>query len=251
MSFLYRCAVPRGPLDATARCSRHFSSATTSVYQPRLLSCHAFPLCPRSPFTGTLSILGHRRFASSKTPKHWKKPTRPPKFSKIPKLSEQAEALAARSRERYYDNKYSLEKHSLKDVSPFWTRIMCLYAALAVIWWGDTAWFQLRHSEDTPVTGRRRFAHFRDPQSLSFLSPSDLEKLEEGFQELEEVQVRLGPLPARVREVFMNIAVAAGLEDREWKIYVIPDPGQSFHTVSTSLRSVSTLQTDMHQTPTQ
>lgn len=248
MSFLYRCAVPRGPLDATARCSRHFSPVTTSVYQPRLLSCHAFPLCPRSPFTGTLSLLGHRRFASSKTPKHGKKPTRPPKFSNKPKLPEQAEALAARSRERYYAHKHSLEKHSLKDVSPFWTRIICLYAALAVIWWGDTVWFHLRHSEDTPVTGRRRFAHFRDPQILSSLSSSELEEIGEAFQEIEEIQRQMGPLPEQVRKVFMKIAVAAGLDDREWRVYIVPDPGQSSHTVSSSLRSGSTLQTDMHQT---
>lgn len=251
MSFFYRCAVPRGPLDATAHCSKHFSSVTTSVYQPRLLSSHAFPSGPRSPFTGTPSLLGHRRFASSKTPKHVRipKPTRPTKPSKIPKLSEQAEALTARSRERYERN-YG-NKHSVKDISPFWTRILWLYAALTVIWWGDTVWFQMRHSEDTPVTGRRRFAHFRDPHSLSSLSPSELEELGEAFQELEGIQGRLGPLPEHVRKVFMNIAVAAGLEDREWKVYVLPDPGKSFHTVSTSLRCVSTLQTDMHQTPTQ
>lgn len=25
----------------------------------------------------------------------------------------------------------------------------------------------------------------------------------------------------------MDIAVAAGVDDREWKVYIIPDPGQS------------------------
>lgn len=92
-----------------------------------------------------------------------------------------------------------------------------------MIIWAGTTFFWLKHSEEAPVTGRRRFAYFSAPDSSTVSLP------EEVFQQLEEIQRLVGPISERVRQVFVDIAVAAGVDDREWKVYIIPDPGQSSH----------------------
>ncbi|KAG6355959.1 hypothetical protein INS49_015344 [Diaporthe citri] len=145
----------------------------------------------------THSPLGRRYFASRKT-------ARP---------SKRAEALTALARERY-----NRDKHSSIGIGPYWAGIAALYAALIVVSWGGTTYFWLTHSEKTPVTGRRRFAYYSVPQSSS--EPLS----EQVFSKIEEFQSLIRPQSEKVRQVFMDIAVAAGVDDREWKVYIIPDP---------------------------
>lgn len=210
MSIIYRHAVPRSSPYATTHCSS-FSLfvTTTSIRQSGLLSCHAVPPRPGSPLTYYVS--GRRRFASRK----------------LSKPSKRAEALTELSR----DHHDRIEPSS-KESPPHWIRSVLLYAALTAITWGGTAIFWLTHREKTPITGRRRFAYFSAPQlSIELLS----KEAQEAFQEIEKIQSLIEPLSERVRQVFMNIAAAAGVDDRQWKVYIIPDAGQSSHVTPTSL----------------
>lgn len=219
MWILYRHAVPRSSPCAITHCSRISLFVTTNVCQPGLLSCHAVAPRPGSPLAYCVS--GRRRFASRKLSKPSK---RAEKLSKPPK---RAEALTKLSR----DHHDRIESSS-KEIPPRWVRIALLYAAFTAITWSGTTLFWLTHRETTPVTGRRRFAYFGAPQvSTELLS----EEAQEAFQEIEKIQSLIAPLSDRVRQVFMKIAAAAGVDDRQWKVYIIPDAGQSCHVTPTSL----------------
>lgn len=209
MSIIYRRAIPRSSPYATTHCSSVSLFVTTSIRQPGLLSCHAVAPRPGSPIAYCVS--GPRRFASRK----------------LSKPSKRAEALTQLSR----DHNDRIEPSS-KEIPPRRVRIVLLYAALTAITWSCTTLFWLTHTEKTPVTGRRRFAYFSAPQlSIELLS----KEVQEAFQEIEKIQGLIGPLSERVRQVFMNIAAAAGVDDRQWKVYIIPDAGQSCHVTPTSL----------------
>lgn len=219
MSILYRRAVPRSSPYATTHCPSVSLFVTTSIRQPGLLSCHAVAPRPRSPLA--YCVLGRRRFASRKLSKPSKR------AEKLPKPSNRAEALTELRRDHH-----GRIGPSSKEIPPRWVRIVLLYAALTAITWSGTTLFWLTHREKTPVTGRRRFAYFSAPQlSIELLS----KEAHEAFQEIEKIQSLIGPLSERVRQVFMSIAAAAGVDDRQWKVYIIPDAGQSCHVTPTSL----------------
>lgn len=204
MSILSRYAVQRGPPYTFPHCSRQFLSVPTNVYQPGLLGFHTFTLHRGSPLA--YSVLGRQSFSSRK-------------ISKPPK---RAEALKPPRRECHDHNKLSS-----KEIGPFWAGVAVFYAAFTVITWCGASLLCLTLSEKTSVTGRRRFAYFSAPST----SGETLSKeLKPAFDELEEIQSLFGPLSSKVRQVFMDIAVAAGLDDREWKVYIIPNPGQSHYT---------------------
>lgn len=219
MSILYRHAVPRRLPYTITQCSRVSLFVTTNVRQPGLLSCRAVAPRPGSPLADCVS--GRRRFASRKLSKSSKRAER------LSKPSKRAEALTELSRD--HNDRI---KPSSKESPPDWVRIVLLYAAFAVITWSGTTLFWLTHREKAPVTGRRRFAYFSAPQvSIDLLS----KEAQEVFQEIEKMQSLIVPLSERVRQVFMNIAAAAGVDDRQWKVYIIPDAGQSCHVTPTSL----------------
>lgn len=219
MPILYRHAVPRSPPHAITHSSRISLFVMTNVCQPGLLSYHA--VAPRPGSSLAYCVLGRRRFASrilSKPPK---------RAEKLLKPSKRAEALTGLSR----DHHDRIEPSS-KETPPHWIRSVLLYAALTAITWSGTTIFLLTHREKTPVTGRRRFAYFSAPQlSIELLS----KEAHEAFQEIEKIQSLIWPLSERVRQVFMSIAAAAGVDDRQWKVYIIPDAGQSCHVTPTSL----------------
>lgn len=201
MSIFCRCAVPRClPSSIPHHLGLPLSAPTTSR-QPGVLICHALSLRPGSPLTH--SLLGRRRYASRKTVKPTKR----------------AEELTALGRERHNRN-----KHSSIKTRPEWVGIAATYAALIVICWSGTTYYWSTHLEKTPVTGRLRFADSSAPQSSSESLP------EEALEQLEQIQSLIGPLSQKVRQVFMNIAVAAGVDDREWKVYIIPYDGQLSRT---------------------
>lgn len=211
----YACAVKRGPLGPIARSSRLIWPVPLNVHQPGLPPCHGFFWCPNLPLCHAVFGRGHT--TSRRKPKP-PKPSRPPKPSKIlkpPGPSNRQDTLTDLIRERYERNKNS----SIKT-EPKWAGLAVFYAAFAVVTWAGTTFFWLTHSEETPVTGRRRFAHFSAPPSSDDLFP------EENFQKLEEIQRRIGPLSEKARKVLKNIAAAAGVDDREWKVYIVPGPGQ-------------------------
>ncbi|KAL2286598.1 hypothetical protein FJTKL_06599 [Diaporthe vaccinii] len=191
MSILYRCAVPRCPLYTITHHGRLFRSVPTNAHQPAVLIRLDFSFRAGSHLTQ--SLLGRRHFASRK----------------IAKPSNRTEALTALARELYNYNKHPSIEIGLGAR---------LYAAFVVITWGGATFFWLTHSEKTPVTGRRRFAYFSAPQS-----PSD-PLLEEALEKLEKYQSLIRPQSEMVRQVFRDIAVAAGVDDREWKVYIIPHP---------------------------
>lgn len=193
MSILYRCAVPKCPPYTVMHYSMPSLFVPTNAHQPAVLIRHAFSLRPGSHLT--LSLLGRRQFASRKRAKP----------------SKRAEALTALAREHYNRN-----KHPSIEIGP----AAVLYAALTVITWGGATFFWLTHLEKTPVTGRRRFAHFSAPQFSS--DPVS----EEAFEKMEKFQSLIRPQSETVRQVFTNIAVAAGVDDRDWKVYIVPHPGQ-------------------------
>lgn len=218
MSLFYRCAVQRSSRYATMHCSRRSLSLPTNVHQLGLLRLHAFSLRTESP--PTYGVMGRRCFASKKI--YVLKPSRkiyvPKPSRKTPKPSARAEALAAPSREQFDRN-----KDSSNDIDSTWVGVAAIYAVLLVITWGGTTVYWLRLIEEAPITGRRRFAYYSVPASSSKVLPDEV------VQQVEEIQRQIGPLSAKVRQVFRNIAVAAGVDDREWKVYTIPDSGQSSH----------------------
>lgn len=211
----YRCAVLRCPPYTHGRL---FRSVPMNAHQPAVLIRLSFSLRPGSHLTH--SLLSRRHFASRK----------------IAKPSKRAEVLTALARERYNHN-----KHPSIEIGPFGL----LYAAFIITTWGGAIFFWLTHSEKAPVTGRRRFAYFSAPQSSS--DPL----LEEAFEQLEKFQSLIRPQSEKVRQVFRDIAVAAGVDDREWKVYIIPHLGQSSCTYKL-ITHVILSQTDMHsKRPTQ
>lgn len=195
MSILYRCVVPRCVPSTITHHWGLFRTVPTNAHQPAVLIRHVFSLRPGSHLTHT-SLLGRRHFASRK----------------IARASKRAKALTALARERY-----NRDKHPSLEFRPG----IVLYAAFIVITWGGATFFWLTHSEKTPVTGRRRFAYFSAPQSSS--DPL----AEEAFKKIDELQSVIRPQSEKVRQIFMDIAAAAGVDDREWKVYLIPHPGQS------------------------
>lgn len=200
MSTLHLSAVPRSSPYAIKHCSRVSLFVTTNVHQSRLSSCHAVAPRPRRASIA-YSVSGVRRFASRK----------------VSKPSKRAEALTVLSRDHHDHN-----EPSPREIPPRWVGVVLLYAALTTIAWGGTTLFWLTHRERTPVTGRRRFAYFSAPEiSRELLS----KEAQDAFQELEKIQSLMGPLSELVRKVFMNIAAAAGVDDRQWKVYIIPDAG--------------------------
>lgn len=216
MSILSRCAVRWGPSHTlqSTHCSRPFLLVPTNVHQPAVLGCHTVARRHGSPLA--YLVWGRQGFSSRK----------------IPRPSKQADALKTLRRERQDRN-----KPSLKGIGPVWARIAVFYAALTVILWGGATLSCLTLSEKTPVTGRRRFAYFSAP------SPSGgphSEEVKEALEQIEGLQGLFGPLPSMVRKVFMDIAVAAGVDDREWKVYIIPHPGQSSHIESICMLSSQT-----------
>lgn len=211
MSILFRCAVQRRSLCTIEHSSKPLLPVPLGVHQPGLSRFHGFFWRPSSPLAHI--ILGRRHFASIRIPSRpCKHPSRPPKPSKIlkpPEPSKPAEALT---------------DDLPIDIKPEWVAIAVIYAALTVITWVGTTFFWWRYLEETPVTGRRRFVYFSAPPY------SDESISEEHFRELEEIQRRMGPLSEKARKVFKDIAMAAGVDDREWKVYIIPSPGRSSRT---------------------
>lgn len=197
MSILHLFAVPRSSPYAITHYSRVSLFVTTNVHQPRLSSCRAVAPRPRPPIA--YSVSGVRRFASRK----------------VSKPSKRAEALTELSRDHPDHN-----KPSPREIPPRWVGIVLLYAALTTITWSGTTLFCLTHRERTPITGRRRFAYFSAPETSRELLSKEAQ---DAFQEIEKIQSLMGPLSEVVRQVFMKIAAAAGVDDHQWKVYIIPD----------------------------
>lgn len=92
------------------------------------------------------------------------------------------------------------------------------YTVVTLLIWGATTVVWFANRDHVAITGRRRYAA-RVPDPVEPLTQGEIEAL-------EEVR-RLNPEAfGTIERVFARVVAAAGMEDRDWDIYLVPGPGE-------------------------